>query len=261
MKLFDAHNHLQDPWLAPHLPEIVAAPPAAEMVVNGTGEDDWAAVAALARSHAWVRPSYGVHPWRVDEASAGWASRLAEFLDAGGAVGEIGLDRWKTAGNFPRQVAIFRAQLAEAARRDVPATVHCLRAWGALWDEVRAAALPARGWLLHAYGGPAEMVAGFVERGAYFSFSGSFLHADRARKRAPFREIPLDRLLVETDAPAMPLPPELDRAPLPPAADGERVNSPANLFVAYEGLAALRGLPVAELAGIVAENYARLFGD
>lgn len=261
MRLFDAHNHLQDPWLAPHLAGIVAAPPAVEMVVNGTGEGDWADVAALAAAHPWVRPSYGVHPWRVDEVSADWLERLRERLDAGGCVGEIGLDRWKTDGNLPRQREVFRAQFAEAARRDLSATVHCLRAWGALAEDVGLLTPPARGWLLHAYGGSPEMVAGFAARGAYFSFSGSFLNPVRERKLALFREIPLDRLLVETDAPAMPLAPEINRHPLPPSPEGEPVNHPANLLVAYEGLARLRGMPLEELVEVVAENYARLFGD
>lgn len=262
MPLFDAHNHLQDEALAPHLAEILAAREAlgiAGMVVNGTCEADWSRVSELAAAHAWIRPSHGVHPWRVDEISADWRGRLAECLDAGGCVGEIGLDRWKTDRNFDRQLEVFRWQLAEAARRDAPATIHCLRAWGALWDVIRENAVPARGFLLHAYGGPVEMVRGFADRGAYFSFSGSFLAAGRERKLEPFCEIPLERLLVETDAPAMPLPPELDRHPLPRASDGEPVNHPGNLIVAYEGLARLRGMPVAELADIVAENYARLF--
>jgi TatD DNase family protein len=66
-------------------------------------------------------------------------------------------------------------------------------------------------------------------------------------------------LLVETDAPDMPVPPGLDRHRMSDSAEG-RVNHPANLIVAYEGLAALRGMPLEELAGIVSENYARLFG-
>jgi TatD DNase family protein len=125
---------------------------------------------------------------------------------------------------------------------------------------IRLAAVPACGFLLHAYGGPLEMVRGFADRGAYFSFSGSFLSAGRERKLEPFCVVPLDRLLVETDAPSMPLPPELDRHPLPRDAGGEPVNHPGNLVVAYEGLARLRGMPLAELADAVAENYARLFG-
>ncbi len=259
MTFFDSHNHLQDAALDGVRAEVLRGGAVAGMVVNGTGEDDWAAVARLAAEHAGVRPSYGVHPWRVDEAGPGWFERLGEFLDGGGHVGEIGLDRWRTTENFPRQLEFFRRQFAEAGRRGVAASVHGVRAWGALWDEVRTDPTPGRGWLLHAYGGPPEMVAGFAARGAYFSYSGSFDNPGRERKREAFRRVPVERLLVETDAPAMPLDATRSRHPLSVA--GRAVHHPADLAVAYEGLARLRGMPVAELAEIVAENYARLFGS
>jgi TatD DNase family protein len=260
MILYDAHNHLHAAALAPCLDAIVASRVATGMVVNGTNEEDWAAVARLAAGNAWIRPSYGVHPWEVDAASPEWRERLCERLDEGGFVGEIGLDRWRTDRNFARQMEIFRWQLDQAARRNVPATIHCLRAWGALAETLAGVDAPERGFLIHAYGGPVEMLKTFAARGAYFSFSATFLAAGRERKREAFRVIPEDRLLVETDAPSMALPPELDRHPLPPGADGERVNHPDNLAVAYEGLARLRGMPLDALAGVVAENYERLFG-
>jgi TatD DNase family protein len=230
-------------------------------VVNGTIDRDWAAVARLGRERSWVIPSYGVHPWRVAERSGDWEDLLRARLDEGGVIGEIGLDRWKEGLDFADQERVFRVQLGLAVERNVPATIHCLRAWGALWDIVRTEPVPARGFLLHAYGGPADMIEGFVKRGAYFSFNGSFLEEKRHRKRETFLKVPLDRLLVETDAPAMPLPPERDRYPLPEAPEGERVNHPGNIAPAYEGLAELRGIELDELAASVEENFRRLFGS
>jgi TatD DNase family protein len=259
---FDAHNHLQDECLAPHLPTVLAALetlPIAGAVVNGTIDTDWPSVARLARERPWVIPSYGLHPWRIAERAKNWEQQLCARLDEGGAVGEIGLDRWKEGYDFPDQESVFRAQLRIAAERNLPATIHCLRAWGALWEIIRTEPVPACGFLLHAYGGPVEMIEGFSRRGAYFSFSGSFLASQRHRKRDAFREIPLDRLLVETDAPAMPLPSALNRYPLPDTAEGEPVNHPANIAVAYEGLANLRAMPEDDLAQVVAGNFRRLF--
>jgi len=264
MRYFDAHNHLQDEWLAPHLPQVLEALEnmgIAGAVVNGTCEGDWEAVARLARERAWVIPSYGVHPWRIKERGKNWEELLRARLDEGGVVGEIGLDRWKEGYDFEDQEAVFRAQLRLAAERNVPATIHCLRAWGALWEIMRSEPVPARGFLLHAYGGPAEMIRGFAERGAYFSFNGYFLAEQRYRKWEAFREAPPERLLVETDAPAMPLPPELNRHPLPDTAEGDGVNHPANLAVAYEGLAKLRGMDIEELVPLVEANFRRLFLD
>jgi len=263
MRLFDAHNHLQDEWLAPHLPQVLETLEEigiADAVVNGTIDSDWDQVARLAGEHAWVIPSYGVHPWRVKERADNWEGLLHEKLDAGGAVGEIGLDRWKEGYDFADQEAVFRAQLGMAAERNLPATIHCLRAWGALWDIIRAEPVPACGFLLHAYGGPAEMVELFVSRGAYFSFNGYFLAESRHKKREAFLQVPLDRVLVESDAPAMPLPLELNRYSLPDTGEGEPVNHPANIEVAYEGLARLRGIEIEELAQRVESNFRCLFG-
>ena len=103
------------------------------------------------------------------------------------------------------------------------------------------------------------MIGHLAARGAYFSFNGSFLEEERAAKRDAFRSVPLERLLVESDAPAMPLPRELDRYPLPDTSEGERVNHPANLVVAYEALARLRGMDLGELAAVVERNFRRLF--
>ena len=174
-------------------------------------------------------------------------------------IGEIGLDRWIAGHDDAAQRNVFERQIALAAERNLPATIHCLRAWGPLWEIVRAHPLPARGFLLHAYGGSAEMVRGFVERGAYFSFSPAFLHERKAAQREIFRQIPSDRLLVETDAPDMLPPPERNAHPLTDTA-GCVINHPANLLVAYAALAELRGLDLPVLATQVEENFTQLFG-
>ncbi|QYM79708.1 TatD family hydrolase [Horticoccus luteus] len=280
--LSDAHNHLQDPWLAPHRDRIfagLAALPLRRAVVNGTCETDWPAVAALARTHAWILPSYGLHPWQVGNASPTWRDQLLAHLDAPPsapspppALGEIGLDAWilhrarlddpRLAGlrraPLDEQLAAFRWQLDLATARNLPATLHCLDAWGPLAAELRLRR-PARGFLLHAYNGSLELARELAALGAYFSFNGSFLADRAAKKRAVFAALPADRLLVETDAPAMPLPPPLQTHVLPDTADGQRVNHPANLAAAYAGLAALRDTSLPALAEQIEANFHRFF--
>ena len=260
--MIDAHNHLHDPRLAPHLPAIL--PELARLgitraVVNGTREDDWPAVAALAREHPWIVPSFGLHPWHVATRSPDWLARLRENLDAhpGAAIGEIGLDRWMTGYDPEAQREVFTAQLALAAERNLPVTIHCLRAWGPLWDIIRTHPVPARGFLLHAYGGPEEMIRGFVHRGAYFSFNAYFLHERKAAQRAVFQHLPVDRLLVETDAPDMRPPDDQNPNPLL-APNGAPLNHPANLALAYTALANLRAAVLAEQLAL---NFTRLFGE
>jgi TatD DNase family protein len=264
MTLFDAHNHLHDARLAPHHAEIFDALEPLNVcgaIVNGTREDDWDVVAALAARHAWIRPAFGLHPWFAPHRTPEWLDRFRTQLDAhpSASVGEIGLDRWIEGHDLADQTAVFTAQLAIAAERDLPATIHCIQAWGALWDVLRTHPVPACGFLIHAYGGPLEMVRGFVERGAFFSFSPYFLHERKSVQRATFAEIPEGRLLVETDAPDLRPPDERNLHPLRDAA-GEAINHPANLEVAYAGLAEVRGLKIETLADLVAANFARLFG-
>jgi TatD DNase family protein len=134
-----------------------------------------------------------------------------------------------------------------------------VQAFSALLDVLQAAPRSPRGFLLHGYGGPAEMVKTFVDLGAYFSFNIQLEGARFAERRETFRTIPLERLLVETDAPTKPPTPDCNRFPLPPLADGTEVNNPANLVVAYEALAKLRGLSVEVLAAQVEQNFRRLF--
>lgn len=261
--LLDAHNHLHDARLLPWRAEMLAELPTLGVrgaVVNGTREDDWAAVAALAAETPWVTPSFGLHPWHVNARSPEWRERLTGMLDShpGAGVGEIGLDRWIEGHDLVAQAECFRWQFGLATERNLPATIHCIRAWGALWDIIREGAAPARGFLLHAYGGPAEMVAGFLHHGAYFSFSPYFLYERKAAQREIFMHLPADRLLVETDAPDLAPPPERNPLPLS-GADGKPLNHPANLLTAYDALAEIRGVNREVLAAGVAQNFTRLF--
>jgi TatD DNase family protein len=261
--LYDAHNHLQDDRLDPWRDDIIAMLPQtglAEMIVNGSGEDDWPAVAELARQHAWVRPAFGLHPWYVKERTPQWATTLRQFLvdHPHAVVGEIGLDRWIENPDIEAQLECFRTQLALAVELDRPATIHCLRAFGLLEETLRSTPLPRRGFLLHSYGGPAEMIPSFVKLGAYFSISPYFDHPRKAAQFAVFKAVPLDRLLTETDAPDMWPPEEMNPHPLH-TTDGKAINHPANLSVSYELLAHLHGIPLAEMQDLIAANYNALF--
>jgi TatD DNase family protein len=263
MKLCDAHNHLHDARLFPHRAEIMAELArvnVTQAVVNGTREGDWEAVAALAAAESLVLPSFGLHPWHAAERTPDWLDALRRQLAAhpGAGIGEIGLDRWVKGHDLELQKEVFLAQMAIAAAENRPATIHCLKAWGALWDLIEHRPAPARGFLLHAYGGPMEMVKGFVERGARFSFNGYFLDERRRERREVFREIPLDRLLIETDAPDMLPPSDLNQHPLADET-GKPINHPGNIALAYESLAEIRGMRVEELAAHVGENFKRLF--
>jgi TatD DNase family protein len=288
----DAHNHLASAALAPHRAQILrdlVTAGVTRALVNGTEEADWAIVAALCASVSLsplsalnpqlplsLLPSYGLHPWDVGNRSSAWLETLRTYLtaDPSAAVGEIGLDRWlldrarpddmRLAGlrraSLDEQLAVFRIQLDLAVALDRPVTIHCIDAFGLLLDTLQSAhtdaRLPRRGFLLHAYSGSLELVAPFTALGAYFSFNGAYLASRHTRLRELYQKIPADRLLVETDAPAMLAPPTHAPHTL---ADAPLLNHPANLAASYAALAILRGLPLATLTTRITDNYRRLF--
>src|SRR5438876_1205115 len=95
----------------------------------------------------------------------------------------------------PHRARVF-ADLAVAGDR--PASIPCLDAFSPLLDALRHAKIPARGFLLHAYSGSAEMAKNFADLGAYFSFNGAFLEPRKQRHRDVHAALPADRVLVET---------------------------------------------------------------
>ena len=290
VRFYDAHNHLQDDrfrsaFIAP-LPESSARDDSGKssavlprrallreeliaeagragvvrMVVNGSCEEDWPMVAELAREFPQVLPSFGYHPWYLSERTSQWQSCLVGFLDAnGGAVGEIGLDRWKAELPYEGQEEAFVWQLRLATARNLAVSIHCLQAWGRLHELLRANPRPERGFLLHSYGGSMEMVDSLARLGAFFSFPGYYIHERKTRQREAFRHVPIDRLLIETDAPDQ-LPPDSHiRFPLRDPA-GQAINHPANLPAIYDFVARERGMPRDDLGGQIEDNFHRLFG-
>jgi TatD DNase family protein len=262
MKFYDAHNHLQDERFGGRQPGLLGACESAgiqRMVVNGACESDWPDVFALSRQSRMVLPSFGCHPWYVPGRTSDWLRSLENFLNrVPAAVGEIGLDRWKPDLPYDHQEEVFLAQLRLAAERNVPANIHCLKTWGRLLELLRDHPRPAKGVVLHSYGGPAEMIVPLAKLGAYFSFPGYFLHERKRRQRATFKQVPADRLLVETDAPDQLPPPEKIPHPLT-GPDGEALNHPANLPAVYFGLAEFLGEPIDLLTARVEENFLRVF--
>lgn len=260
---FDAHCHLQDERLASWLEaggvNAMNLAGIRKCVVNGTHPGDWDRVADLANRFELVKPSFGLHPWHVNERPSDWKERFEACLGRPNvAVGEIGLDRWIEGYDIAAQVEAFRFQFRLAQSRQLPISIHCLRAWGQLYDFLKKEGCPERGFLLHSYGGPAEMVEAFAALGARFSFSGYFAIDSKSKKREAFKRVPLDRLLIETDAPDMLGPEELIVEMLRDE-KGRAVSSPLNLPRIYEYVAGMRTVSLETLAEIVAENFESFF--
>lgn len=255
----DAHNHLQDPRLGDPAPVIAVMKEAgvARCVVNATREADWDAVEKLAEAEPdFVIPAFGIHPWHAHTASDGWQARLRKLLEKHpqSSIGECGLDQWVSEPTLEIQRPVFAEQLRIAGEMGRPATVHCLKAWGALFDIFEESPPPPR-FLMHSFGGSIEIARRLIPLGAWFSFSGYFLQPRKVGVLDVFRQLPKDRILLETDAPDMLPPEQIITHPLE-----EKRNHPANLAAIGNELAEALEMGAEELADLSRENAGRCFG-
>jgi len=264
-RLFDSHSHLQDKRLEPNRSSLIdecMAQGVVGTVINATCPDDWPRIAELAQQYPNLIPSFGVHPWYINTVPDNWRESLIKFLDQiPSAIGEVGIDGWRKEFNPEVQERIFTSQVQIAAERNLPLSIHGLRKWGRLLEILSHGPRPDCGFLLHSYGGPLDMIAPFTKLGAYFSCPGFFLQAGREMKLAIFKDVPSERLLLETDAPDQNLPEELDHYRLHDLSTGSRINHPANISAVYRGVAALRKTPLEQLAEQVEANFRALFAN
>lgn len=272
----DAHLHLQDPRFQ-DTHAIITEMHAAGVnrcVVNGTCPDDWERVRSLAEEHSdLIIPSYGLHPWKVP-CKHDWKPLLREYLESAEipCIGECGLDRWMADFNVEAQQDAFLYQLDLACEMNAPLSIHILKAWGWFMDTLRARSssneatgkfFPERGFLLHSYNGSAELIPELVKAGAYFSFSGYYLNEFKKNQLDIFSRIPIERLLIETDAPDMLPPEEVITHPLSIRNSGptsaSMINHPANLDSIFSHLAKKMDHDPDELEAQLSENFSRFF--
>ncbi len=255
----DSHNHLQDARLGETTSVIAVMKQAgvSRCLVNATAESDWQAVVNLTVAEpGFVSSAFGIHPWKAHTAETGWQERLRNLLGKypKASVGECGLDQWIEYPTLEVQQPIFIDQLRIAREMDRPVTIHCLKAWNELFSAF-AEVPPPRRFLMHSFGGSIEIARRLISLGAFFSFSGYFLHPRKSAVLEVYRQLPTERILLETDAPDM-LPPSGIITHL--LAEGH--NHPANLPAIGHALAAALGISAETLAALTAENHQQCFG-
>lgn len=255
--LIDIHVHLQLEPVISRIEEVVETcrnEGVGLLVCNGAKPDDWDTVQQLSETYPEVIPCFGVHPWYADTVDSSWENDLITRLDDNpkACVGEIGIDRWITPTNERLQEQIFRRQLQIAAEFKRPAMIHCLRAWDWLMEILKSEMCPHT-MLIHAYGGSAEMIKPLSQMGAYFSFAGDILDAKRVKAREALKAVPINKLLIETDAPSMDLPQFLRKYDLEDGVNEEH-NHPANISVNYNEIARMLNYDKDKLAHQVYRN-------
>ncbi len=255
MNLVDSHCHL-DYFRPDELPGILERARDAgvgEMVTIGTTLSQAATIRPIAEAHAQVWFTVGVHPHHAGEEgpvpSPETIAALVEHPKAIG-VGESGLDYFYDRAPRDVQQENFRAHIRAARMAGVPLAIHARNADADIADMLQDET--ERGgtfdFLLHCFSSGRELAERAVAMGGYVSFSGILTFPRSTELREIARDVPADRLLVETDAPYL--------APVP--FRGKR-NEPAWTAHTAKKLAEVRGLALEALADLTTGNFRRLF--
>lgn len=250
--LFDTHAHLDDHAFDPDRDALLAALPGQGigLLMNpGCSLAASRAACALAREHSWIYAAVGSHPDAAAEVTPEVLEEYRRLIRENPkvkAIGEIGLDYHYE--DVPRNIQqeAFLAQMELAREAKLPVIVHERDAHADGMTVVRH--FPEVTGVFHCYSGSLEMARELVEQGWYIGFTGvlTFKNARRALEVAA--DLPLDRIVLETDCPYM----------SPEPFRGKR-NDPGRLYRMAEALSALRGLPVEEIETITMENGKRLY--
>jgi TatD DNase family protein len=248
--LVDSHCHL-DYASAEERPEIIARARRAgvgTLLTISTKLGEFAAVRAIAESDRDIWCSVGIHPHEVASEAAIDAAGLAALTAYPKVVGigETGLDFYYEHSPRPQQEALFRTHCAAARMTGLPLIVHTRDA-DAETAAILAEERPPAG-VIHCFSTGRELAEKAIDFGFYISLSGILTFAKADELRAIARDLPLERLLVETDAPYL--------APVP--LRGKR-NEPAFVVHTAKRLAELKGMSPGELAAITTANFFRLF--
>ncbi|MBF0400081.1 MAG: YchF/TatD family DNA exonuclease [Magnetococcales bacterium] len=249
----DSHTHLDYPDFIKDLDGVMGRAAQAGVVHINTIATRLTGVFSqlkIAERFPGVAVSVGIHPhYAGEEGDCSVAAIVAAASHAKVvAVGETGLDFHYQFSGASQQELAFRNHIQAAKVLDLPLIIHTREAESDTRRIVDAEGVPERGGVLHCFTGSREMAEWGVAAGLYLSFSGviTFKNGDNLRDIA--RHVPLDRLLIETDAPYL--------APVPHR--GKR-NEPAWVVRTAESLAAVHGMSIEQMAAITTENYLRLF--
>jgi TatD DNase family protein len=256
--LIDTHCHLDAAEFAADRDDMVSRARAAgvgSLVIPAVAVDTFTAVQACTRRYSGCFPAYGIHPMYTPHAGDDDCATLRRWLAAelNGplppvAVGEIGLDLYvpqlQQGASLARQEFFFVEQLKIARDFDLPVILHVRRAVDPILKQLRR--FRPRGGIAHAFNGSRQQAEAFIALGFKLGFGGSMTFSGSTRIRDLAATLPLEALVLETDAPDIP------PAFLAPGSD--RRNKPEYLPRFAQVLAELRGIPLATVTAATSAN-------
>lgn len=256
MTLVDTHCHLDLAQFEADREAVLARALAAgvqRILIPGINVAGCERMLQLAAQHPALRVAVGVHPNDTADFSTENITKLRALCThvQVDAIGEIGIDLyWKTVP-LAKQEQAFQAQLALAAELHLPVIIHDRDAHAEVLRMLQAQPPPAGG-VLHAFSGDWAMAEAALALGFYLGVDGPLTYKKNDALRAIFAAAPLDRILLETDAPYL-------TPDAPPLARRGKRNEPAFVRYVAAKLAEVRGMPLENLIAATTANAARLF--
>lgn len=248
--IFDVHAHYDDDAFDKDRDALLSSLPEKGVcaVVNGATDEETARTGiAMAQQYPFMWTSAGYHPECADRAGQGYLDRLEQLLknEKAVAVGEIGLDyHWHDVSR-ETQKKVFEEQLELAVSLDLPVVVHDREAHQDTFDLLKK--YKPKGFV-HCFSGSAEMAREILKLGMSVSLGGVVTFKNARHSVEVVKELPADRLLLETDAPYL--------APVP--FRGKRCDS-SMILLSAEKMAEIRGMELSELLRITKENACRMY--
>lgn len=254
MTLIDTHCHLDAAEFGDTQADIVLAAQdvgVSRIVVPSVSRESFDVVRALCERFPACSPAYGIHPMYTDDAQPEDLNSLGDLLQQHRpvAIGEIGLDFFIDHYDRARQEYFFVEQLKLAKEFDLPVLLHIRRAQDVILKHLRQHKVI--GGIAHAFNGSRQQADEFIKLGFKLGFGGAMTYSRATKLRELAATLPLESIVLETDAPDIP-PDFLERG---------QPNKPEYIARIAQTLAELRGMALAEIARITSENVSSALPD
>ena len=250
----DSHAHLEFPDFNDDREDVIQRAWDAEVrhilaIGSGTGPHNLEAALLFPEQYDWIYATVGIHPHEAHLAEEKHFESLGQLCDRSKvfAIGEIGLDYHYDEPSRAVQKEVLIRQLDLAAQAGLPVIFHCRDAWEDLIEIVLKVRRAVNGGILHCFTGTRKDAFAFLDAGFHISFAGNITFKKNEDLRAVAKQVPLDRLLVETDSPYL--------APVPYR--GKR-NEPAFVQAVAGAVGEVRGNSAEEIGQRTTENFLRL---
>jgi len=247
MNWLDSHCHINDEAFKDDLDEVLnrmVENKVTKAVIVSLNPEEYKYSKTIQKEGITFKHALGLYPGDVDKYSL---DDFVEYYKDADIIGEIGLDYYWTKENKEKQKEIFIKQCQIASELNKPISVHCRDAYFDGMDILYK--YPCKG-VLHCYSGSLQTAHSLLKKGYYFSFGGPVTYKNAKVPVEVVSNLPLDRILIETDSPY-----------LPPASKRGQRNEPSYVVETGKKIAELIGINEEFFKQIINDNYDRLFGE